>query len=59
MGHLDARTTTTRRLRRGMALAACTALLGLTACGAGDEAGTPTSVVERAAFRLTRAHDSL
>ena len=40
MGHLDARTTTTRRLRRGMALAACTALLGLTACGAGDEAGT-------------------
>lgn len=40
MGHLDARTTTTRRLRRGMALAACTALLGLTACGAGDKAGT-------------------
>ena len=40
MGHLDARTTTTRHLRRGMALAACTALLGLTACGAGDEAGT-------------------
>ena len=40
MGHLDARTTTTRRLRRGMALAACTALLGLSACGAGDEAGT-------------------
>ena len=40
MGHLDARTTTTRRLRRGMALAACTALLGLTACGAGDEAWT-------------------
>ena len=40
MGHLDARTSTTRRLRRGMALAACTALLGLTACGAGDEAGT-------------------
>ena len=40
MGHLDARTTTTRRLRRGMTLAACTALLGLTACGAGDEAGT-------------------
>ena len=40
MGHLDARTTTTRRLRRGMALAACTARLGLTACGAGDEAGT-------------------
>ncbi|OFT48291.1 hypothetical protein HMPREF3159_13455 [Brachybacterium sp. HMSC06H03] len=40
MGHLDARTTTTRRLRRGMALAACTALLGLTACSAGDEAGT-------------------
>lgn len=40
MGHLDARTTTTRRLRRSMALAACTALLGLTACGAGDEAGT-------------------
>ncbi|MFI8778638.1 hypothetical protein ACIGH6_16320 [Brachybacterium paraconglomeratum] len=40
MGHLDARTTTTRRLRRGMALVACTALLGLSACGAGDEAGT-------------------
>lgn len=40
MGHLDARTTTTRRLRRGMALAACTALLGLSACGAGDEAGS-------------------
>lgn len=39
MGHLDARTMTTRRLRRGMALAACAALLGLTACGAGDEAG--------------------
>lgn len=39
MGTLEARTTTGRRLRRGLALAACTALLGLTACGAGEETG--------------------
>lgn len=37
MGTLEARTTTARRLRRGLALAACGALLGLTACGAGEE----------------------
>ena len=34
-----ARTTTARRLRRGMALAACTALLGLPACGTDDGSG--------------------
>jgi hypothetical protein len=42
MGPLDARTAPRRRLRRGLAIAACTALLGLTACGAEEGTGTPS-----------------